>query len=214
VIVQQEIVRIDLNLSTGKLLTMAQLNQTGTNVSCSPPTHFVRRVVWLQGITLAWMVVECGVSLYGASSAHSPALLAFGADSFVELLSASVVLLAIFPSFSLTKDRAARLAGILLFVLAGAVALVAVLALVYGVTPETSCSGIAITLAALAVMPTLAWAKRRTARLTNNRALAADAVQSATCAYLAAITLTGLAINAIWQIHWVDSVAAVLAARG
>jgi divalent metal cation (Fe/Co/Zn/Cd) transporter len=129
----------------------------------------------------------------------------------VELLSATVVLLAIVPSFPLTKDRAARLTGILLLVLAGVVALVTLVALVSGVTPETSCSGIAITLAALVVMPVLAWVKRRTARQTNNRALAADAVQSATCAYLAAITLAGLAINARWRIHWVDSAAALLA---
>jgi divalent metal cation (Fe/Co/Zn/Cd) transporter len=178
---------------------------------CSQSTRETRLVVWLQGITLAWMLLECGVSLYGAVSAHSPALLAFGADSLVELLSASVVLLAVGPSFSVTKDRAARLAGILLFALAGAVAVVASLALAFGVSPETSCSGIAITLAALVVMPILALAKRRTARLTNNRALAADAVQSATCAYLAAITLAGLAINALWHIHWVDSAAALLA---
>jgi divalent metal cation (Fe/Co/Zn/Cd) transporter len=170
-----------------------------------------RQVAWLQGITLAWMLIECGVSFYGAISAHSPALLAFGADSFVELLSATVVLLAIVPSFPLTKDRAARLAGILLFVLAGVVAVVTLLAFESGVTPETSCSGIVITLAALVVMPILAWAKRRTARLTNNRALAADGVQSATCAYLAALTLAGLAINAIWHLHWVDSAAALLA---
>lgn len=84
-------------------------------------------------------------------------------------------------------------------------------ALLYRVKPEASCSGIAITLAALVVMPILAWAKRRVARQTNNRALAADAVQSATCAYLAAITLAGLAINAIWHIPWVDSAAALLA---
>ncbi|MBB6143052.1 divalent metal cation (Fe/Co/Zn/Cd) transporter [Silvibacterium bohemicum] len=168
-------------------------------------------IAWLQGITLVWMLVECAVSLYGAISAHSPALLAFGADSFVELLSATVVLLAIVPSFPLTKDRAARLAGILLFVLAGVVALVAILSLLYRVKAETSCSGIVITLLALAVMPTLAWAKRRTARRTNNRALAADAVQSATCAYLAAITVVVLAINAVWHVHWVDSAAAILA---
>jgi hypothetical protein len=56
----------------------------------------------------------------------------------------------------------------------------------------------------------LGWAKRRTARQTSNRALAADAVQSATCDYLAATTLAGLAINAIWNIHWADSAAALL----
>lgn len=180
-------------------------------MTCSPPMNTTRRVARLQGITLAWMLIECGVSFYGAISANSPALLAFGADSFVELLSATVVLLAIVPSFPLAKDRAARLAGILLFVLAGTVALVTVLSLRYGVKPETSCSGIAITFAALIMMPILAWAKRRTAQRTNNRALAADAVQSATCAYLAAITLAGLAINALWHISWMDSAAALLA---
>jgi divalent metal cation (Fe/Co/Zn/Cd) transporter len=179
--------------------------------TCSSHPHSPRGVVWLQSVTLAWMLAECGVSLYGAISAHSPALLSFGADSFIELLSAAVVLLAILPSFPLAKARAARLAGILLFVLAGVVALVTVLSLLYRVRPETSCSGIAITLAALVVMPILAWAKRRTAKRTNNRALAADAVQSATCAYLAAITLVGLAINAVWHISWVDSAAAILA---
>ncbi|WP_348269663.1 cation transporter [Edaphobacter paludis] len=179
--------------------------------ACSAPTQPVQSVVRLQTITLSWMLVECGVSLYGAISARSPALLAFGADSFVELLSATVVLLAIIPSFPLTKDRAARLAGILLFILAGIVALMTVLSLLFRVRPGTSCSGIAITCAALVVMPILAWAKGRTARQTNNRALAADAMQSATCAYLAALTLAGLAINALWHIRWVDSAAALLA---
>jgi hypothetical protein len=50
-------------------------------------------VVWLQGVTLLWMLIECGVALFAASRAHSPALLAFGSDSLVELLSAAVVLL-------------------------------------------------------------------------------------------------------------------------
>jgi divalent metal cation (Fe/Co/Zn/Cd) transporter len=182
-----------------------------SNLACSSLADMTHHVAWLQSITMVWMLIECGVSIYGAVSAHSSALLAFGADSFVELLSATVVLLPIVPSFPLAKDRAARLAGILLFVLAAVVALVTLLSFLYRVKPETSCSGIAITLAALLVMPILAWAKRRAAQRTNNRALAADAVQSATCAYLAAITLAGLAINALWHIHWVDSAAALLA---
>jgi divalent metal cation (Fe/Co/Zn/Cd) transporter len=188
-----------------------EIKPSSGTAPCSLPTQGVRTVVWLQSITLMWMLVECAVSLYGAVSARSSALLAFGADSFVELISATVVLLAIAPSFPLTKDHAARLTGILLFVLAGVVALVTLLSLLFRVKPETSCSGIAITFAALAVMPMLAWMKRRTARKTKNRALAADAVQSATCAYLAAITLAGLAINAVWHIPWVDSAAAILA---
>ena len=60
-------------------------------------------------------------------------------------------------------------------------------------------------------MPVLAWVKRKTAKRTNNRALAADAVQSATCFYLTAITLAGLLIKAAWHIHWMDSIAALAA---
>src|SRR3954453_22010905 len=59
--------------------------------------------VWLQLATLAWMLVECGVSLYAALAAHSPALLAFGSDSLVELLSAAVVLLQSSPALSLSE---------------------------------------------------------------------------------------------------------------
>ncbi len=176
-----------------------------------PRVQIPRVIFWLQGITFAWMSIETAVSLYSAQQEHSTALLAFGSDSLVELLSASVVLLSLMPTFSLSKDRAERWAGILLFVLAGLVACTAIASLLYRVQPETSRLGIGITIAALIVMPLLAWGKRKAAHATNSRALAADAVQSATCAYLAALTLAGLAINAAFHIHWIDSVAALAA---
>src|SRR5579864_5172483 len=72
-------------------------------------------VFWLQGITLAWMLVECGVSLYAAALAHSPAMLAFGSDSLIELFSATVVIFQLLPHFPLTQKRANRTAGLLLF---------------------------------------------------------------------------------------------------
>jgi divalent metal cation (Fe/Co/Zn/Cd) transporter len=77
--------------------------------------------------------------------------------------------------------------------------------------PQISPLGIAITLAALLVMPLLAQLKRREARRSGNSALAADAVQSATCAYLAAIALAGLPLNAVFHVAWFDSVAAFVA---
>ena len=147
-------------------------------------------------------------SLYSARKASSPALLAFGSDSFVELLSAAVVLLQFIPKYAISKTRAARVAGILLFVLAAVVGITAAASLVLKLQPETSLSGMLITAIALIAMPVLAARKRAVARRTNNRALAADAVQSATCAYLAAITLAGLGINAVFHLPWVDSIAA------
>ncbi len=168
-----------------------------------------RYALWLQGATIAWMVVECVVSLWSALRAGSPALLAFGADSFVELLSAGVVLAEIAAVPRVSEARAARMAGVLLYALALVVTGLAVATLVTGARPEASVPGMVITAAALAAMPLLAWQKRRLARKRGDRAMAADAVQSATCAYLAAITLAGLAVNAAWHVAWMDSAAAL-----
>jgi divalent metal cation (Fe/Co/Zn/Cd) transporter len=166
-------------------------------------------VLWLQGVTLAWMLVELGVSVYAAATAHSPAMLAIGSDSLVELLSATVVLLQWIPGMSLSERRAGRAAGVLLFVLALVVATIAVSSFALRWRPETSRAGIAITLAALIAMPALATLKRREARRSKNAALAADAVQSATCATIALIALVGLAVNAAFHIAWFDSMAAL-----
>jgi divalent metal cation (Fe/Co/Zn/Cd) transporter len=194
---------------------MPELIQIDTlSGSDNAPCASVRRssrVLWLQGVTLAWMLVECGVSLYAAAAAHSPAMAAFGSDSLVELLSAGVVLLQFVPWVALSERRAARAAGVLLFALALIVGVLAVGSLALRMRPETSRLGIGITIAALMVMPILAGLKRREARRSNNAALAADAVQSATCAYLAGIVLVGVGINAVFHVAWFDSAAALVA---
>jgi hypothetical protein len=157
------------------------------------------------------MLIECAVSLFAAARAHSPALLAFGFDSVVELLSAAVVVLALAPRFSFHQRRINITSGTLLFVLAAAVGATSFLALAGKVQPEASALGIGITAAALIVMPLLAWEKHKQARRTGNSALAADAVQSATCAYLALLALAGLILNAAFRIAWADSIAALAA---
>jgi len=175
-----------------------------------PPSHN-RSILWLQLITIGWMLLECIVSLVSAKATCSPSLLAFGSDSLVELLSATVVLLQFVPSVRLNSVRASKAAGILLYVLAGLVVIISIFGWIEGARPETSLTGIDITAAALVVMPVLSWRKRSLARMTGNTALAADAVQSATCAYLAAITLGALAANALLRVPWLDSAAALVA---
>ncbi|MGA8042979.1 MAG: cation transporter [Terracidiphilus sp.] len=176
---------------------------------CVAPGPLPRAIAWLQWTTLVWMLFECGISLYAAAQANSLALLAFGADSLIELLSATIVLLQFLPHFPLSKQRAEKSASILLVLLAIAIAVMAALA--HHSPVEASPLGLVITALALLVMPVLAALKRRQAAAISNRALAADATQSATCAYLAAVTLAGLAINALWHLAWVDRVAALAA---
>jgi hypothetical protein len=47
----------------------------------------IRRIQRVQTVTIAWMSVEAAVSLFAAWRARSPALLAFGGDSAIELFS-------------------------------------------------------------------------------------------------------------------------------
>ena len=138
-------------------------------------------------------------------------MLAFGADSLVELFSAAIVLLQFLPSLAISERRAGKIAAILLFALAALVTVIAALSLAFGVQPESSTLGIGVTVIALIIMPVLGWLKRQEARRLNNPALAADAIQSATCAYLAGVTLLGLGLNAIFHIGWFDAAAALIA---
>lgn len=178
-------------------------------LSAAEPVRLSTQIALLQWITIGWMLIECAVSLIAAARSHSVALLVFGSDSLIELLSATVVLLQFVPRFPLDRSRAQRIAALLLYALAVVVVLLA--ALSYRAHMESSSLGIGITIAALVAMPVLAALKRKEARKRNDHALAADAAQSATCAYLAAVTLAGLAAFSYWHIAWVDSVAALAA---
>jgi divalent metal cation (Fe/Co/Zn/Cd) transporter len=166
-----------------------------------------RRVLQLQVLTIVWMTVEAVVSLGTAWSAHSPALFAFGGDSLIELLSAAVVFWRF--RFEFNEARAARIAGVLLFVLAGLVMLTSVLNFLGYREAQWSPVGIGILLAAAVVMPWLARRKRQLVAITSSAALKADAAQSVLCAYMAWIALAGLLVNVTWGISWADPVAAL-----
>ena len=171
----------------------------------------VRRIVWIQAITMGWMTVEAIFALGAAWRAHSPALLAFGGDSAIELLSAVVVYWRFRSKGSdeRTEKLAARITGSLLFALAAYVALVAALALLGHSEVRPSFLGIVVLIVAAVVMPLLAQQKRRLSALTASAALRADAAESALCGYLSIIALAGLVANAFWGITWADPVAAL-----
>jgi divalent metal cation (Fe/Co/Zn/Cd) transporter len=173
--------------------------------------EIARRAIRIQALTLIWMSVEAMVSLGAAWMARSSALLGFGGDSTVELLSAAVVFRRFYhPSQEAeAEERAARIAGGLLFVLAGFVVLASVLALLGHVEARPSPVGIVLLILAAIAMPWLARQKRQLSAATASAALRADAAQSAVCGYLALIALVGLVTNAIWRVSWADPIAAL-----
>ena len=177
----------------------------------STPPEVLHRVLRIQTLTLIWMTVEAVMSLVAAWMARSPALLAFGGDSVVELLSAAVV----FRHFSAPsqrgrpEERAGRTAGSLLFVLAAIVVTTSILTLLGRVEAQPSYIGIAVLVLAAMIMPWLAAQKRQLSIRTTSAALRADAAESAVCGYLALIALAGLAVNAVWKVRWADPAAAL-----
>ncbi|MGB7281524.1 MAG: cation transporter [Candidatus Acidiferrum sp.] len=154
------------------------------------------------------MTIEALVSLWTAWSSHSPALLAFGGDSLIELLSAAVVFWRF--RFELEEARAARITGVLLFALAALVILASILNFLGYREAQRSLIGIGILLAAAIAMPWLASRKRRLAAITSSAAMKADAAESALCGYMAWIALAGLAVNAIWSKSWADPLAGLV----
>ena len=169
------------------------------------------RVQIVQAITIVWMTVEAGMSLMAAWSARSPALLAFGGDSLVELLSASIVFWR-FTTHSgqeLAERTAAKIAGTLLFMLCAFVVVGSLSALLGYNQAGPSRLGIGVLIAAIIIMPWLAREKRRLSAVTESAALRADAAQSNLCAYLAMVALVGLTVNSIWHIGWADPFAAL-----
>jgi divalent metal cation (Fe/Co/Zn/Cd) transporter len=176
-----------------------------------PTQDTLRYIQRIQTITIAWMSVEAALSLWAAWTARSPALAAFGGDSTVELLSAVVVVWRFSTDASEhAEQRAARIAGGLLFALAAYVVLASAMSLLGYSEPKPSYLGMAVLVGAAIIMPVLAKEKRRLSALTGSAALRADAAESALCAYLSIIALMGLAVRAIWHIAWADPVAALV----
>lgn len=168
-----------------------------------------RRLEWL---TLGWNLVEGIVSVTAGALAGSPSLVGFGIDSFIESLSGGVLLWRLVDGEEgEARERLAlRLVGVSFFLLAAYVAFESIRDLLLGDAPETSVVGIAIAAASLIVMPVLARAKRRVAAAMGSRALEADSRQTDLCAWLSAIVLAGLVLNAALGWWWADPVAGLV----
>ncbi len=176
---------------------------------------FVRKARRLEYTSLAYNSLEAVASLIMGVFAGSVALVAFGVDSLIEVTSGAALLWRLgqdrIPG---VRERAERLS---LRVVGGCfiapalyVAVDALKSLMNYEVPERTWFGVAIAVGSLIVMPALARSKRRVARDISSEALAADSTQTDLCAYLSAIMLGGLLLNAALGWWWADPVASLL----
>jgi divalent metal cation (Fe/Co/Zn/Cd) transporter len=178
----------------------------------APQSADVRRGRRLEYLTIAWNSLEAIAAIGAGLFAGSIALVGFGVDSVVETSSGAILLWRLRDGErGERRERPAlRLVGFSFLLLAAYVAFDAVKSLVMREPPEASYIGIGIATLSLIVMPLLARAKRRVAVNLNSRALKADSRQTDLCAYLSAILLGGLLLNALFGWWWADPLAALV----
>jgi divalent metal cation (Fe/Co/Zn/Cd) transporter len=171
-----------------------------------------RRGFWLEYASMAWMVTEAGIAITAGVIASSIALTGFGLDSVIELFSAGIVVWQLRGDADERDTRPVRLIGVTFFTLAAYLVAESIHDLVSLARPEQSEAGLAVTAAALLIMPGLAIAKRRTGQALGNRTLIADSAETAFCAFTSAAALIGLGLNAWLGWWWADPAAALVIA--
>jgi divalent metal cation (Fe/Co/Zn/Cd) transporter len=177
----------------------------------------VRRGLRLEMLTIGWMLIEAAVALAAALAARSVLLAAFGFDSVVELLSGVVLYRRLQVESSGASDeavdrleaRTTAISAILLIVLCAFVILFSIGGILLRVEPDGSLVGIAVSAIAIVAMPVLARAKHRVNRVIGSPSLRADIAETISCAYLAAVTLAGLAATLLLGWWWAQYVAAL-----
>lgn len=182
--------------------------------SAEPRTRILRRRIRVVvAITITWNVIEAIVALAAGGAASSAALIGFGLDSIVEVLSAAAVAWQFAaPDPERREKTALRVIAVSFFALAIYVSVDAIASLTGLRGPEHSTVGIVIAALSLLVMPFLSWFERRTGRELGSASAVADSKQTLICTYLSAALLAGLLLNSILGWAWADSVAALVIA--
>ncbi len=175
----------------------------------------VQRGKRLEYFTIGWNSFEGLAALTTGIISGSISLVGFGVDSFIEVTSA----VALLWRLSVMADEGSReknegftlkIVGACFLALSVYVAFVAISNLLQKHSPAHSIAGIAIACAALVAMPLLSHFKKQIGHQLGSGAMVADARQADFCAYLSAILLIGLILNATVGCWWADPIAALL----
>ena len=186
---------------------------------CCSPTHISWRLgrihlgIMVEYLSLGWMALEVIGSIGIGLLSSSVALIAFGSDSLVELISGFAVLNHLKGDSGGSSDRGERtekLTKLLLVALIPVIGLSTVYSYLVGMRPESSLLGIAVAIGAVLIMPILWIQKRRIGRETNCVPLSIDAIESATCFLMALALLGGLLVNYLFKIGWIDYLATAI----
>ena len=186
---------------------------TTTALSDERKLALQRRVRWIVAATIGYNLIEAVVAITAGTIASSAALIAFGLDSTIEVLSAAAV------AWQFTRREperwekgTLRVIAVAFFALAAYVTVTSAIALIARVEVEHSPLGIAITALSVIVMPFLSFAERRAGRELGSATAVADSKQTLLCTYLSAAVLIGLLLNSLFGWWWADAIAGLVIA--
>ena len=184
------------------------------DISATRP-NLIQRGERLEYFTILWNSIEGLLSVGAGIAAGSIALVGFGLDSFIEVISGSALLWRMKADRDIDQREGAerislRVVGFCFLALAAYVTIDSIHSVLHKTGPERSLLGIAIGVASLVVMPLLAAKKRNVGRAISSPAMIADAQQTQFCTYLSAVLLAGLLLNFFVGWWWSDSVAALV----
>lgn len=170
-----------------------------------------RRVKLIVSLTIGYTLIEGIIALIAGSVANSAALIGFGIDSGIEVLSAAAV------AWQFTRrdperyeKPVLRVIAIAFFALAGYTIVGSTLTLIGVMRPESSSTGIVLAAVSVIIMPALSLLERRTGRELGSATVVADSKQTMICSLLSAAVLLGLVANALFGWVWADAVAAIV----
>ena len=177
----------------------------------------VRLGVWIELVTIVWMVIEGSVALSVGFATRSVSLQGFGLDSIVELIAGGILLWRLqveqrggsTERIEAAERRGTFVTAISLFALAIYIVGDSAFAFVTRTQPEASWWGVGLAIAAAIIMPLLWQGKLRVAKRIGSAALRADAACSVTCAYMSLTLLAGLLLNRLFGWWWADPLAAL-----
>ncbi len=168
------------------------------------------RLAWF---TVAYNLAECLLSLLAGALTGSIALVGFGLDSLLEVLSGGVMIWRFFPHRGLSEAdearlerRAVKIIGCLFFTLAAYILYESAAKLIFSEIPAPSLLGIFIALASALVMPALYLAKFHTGESLGSASLKADSRQTLTCGLLSVALLIGLGLNYLYGLWQADPI--------
>lgn len=173
--------------------------------------NLIRKAFLLSLITIFYNIAEGIISVYFGAGDETLALLGFGVDSFVEVISGiGIAHLILRMKYAKVQTRdsfektALKVTGTAFYLLTVGLIVGSTLNIIYDVKPETTVPGIIIAAISIATMYWLLTSKLKVGKSLNSDAIIADANCTKTCFYLSFILLISSGLYELFAISYFD----------